>query len=209
MAYLYKRRQLLNISRMEGARENQFNFSSLLFDTLIGLVLFFGLEEFVHINNLVHLLLYFFITLIAVHWWLVFKSVDDCYDEEADNSATYILFGIFEVFIINYMFGSGKSYDYTFVTLFTIVLLLTNLGWAALWRYVGRWKTADTKRIAYMEAELDQTIKSDIYALVLFSTLLLFVPTLPAGFVVVLFVMYYCFYIFLTFKHKIVDIKLF
>ncbi len=72
----------------------QFSFSSLLFDTLFGLIVFFGLDSFLEIKEPIAFAFYIFSNIILIHWWLLFKSVDDTFGKEVENSVTDLLFGL-------------------------------------------------------------------------------------------------------------------
>jgi len=72
----------------------QIGFSSVLFDTLFGLILFFSLDSFLVIKGAASFIFYLFSTIIIIHWWLVFKSADDAFEEEVTDSAVDLIFGI-------------------------------------------------------------------------------------------------------------------
>ena len=64
----------------------QIEFSSVLFDTLFGLVLFFSIDSFLDIKDPLHFVFYLFSIIILVHRRLFFKAADDAFDEEVTDS---------------------------------------------------------------------------------------------------------------------------
>ncbi len=190
-------------------QHEQIEFSSVLFDTLFGLIIFFSLDSFLEIREPFHFVFYLFTAIIVVHWWLIFKSADDMFDEEVYNSSADLVLGILYIIILEYVILLSKEFNYYAVIWFLVALLTLDIVWAAIWRYLGEWDTKDRNKQKTMERELDSLIKIDVFALVLFIPVGLVANTLtPASFVSV-FIIAYLIYIFLTFKYKIIDLKIF
>ncbi|MEI8253484.1 MAG: hypothetical protein WCG25_07260 [bacterium] len=71
---------------MNVTKGQQIEFSSVLFDTLFGLILFFSIDSFLEIHNPLHFVLYLFTLIILIHRRLIFKSCDDAFDKEVTDS---------------------------------------------------------------------------------------------------------------------------
>lgn len=192
-------------------KTSQIEFSSVLFDTLFGLILFFGLDSVLDIKDFSHFAFYIFNTIILIHWWLIFKSADDAFETECENSLTDLLVGLVELFLMNFMILFSKSFDYQNALYFLIALLSLDLIWALLWKYTGEWKTKDAYKILTMDVELTGNIRANIIILVLSLLVLLLILggyLLPYQFVIA-YILIYAAYIYLTFKYRIIDIKIF
>lgn len=187
----------------------QINFSSILFDTLFGLILFFCLDSFLEIKGVLPFVFYIFSIVILVHWWLNFKSADDAFEEEVTNSAVDLVFGIIYVILIEYIILNAKLFAVTTATWFLISLLAMDLIWALIWRYAGRWNTIDKEKIKRMEKELDHCILVNSAAIAVFIFLVTTAQFLPLPFYVASFIILYIIYIVATFKTKIIDLKIF
>lgn len=194
---------------MRGKEVYQVSFSGLLFDTLFGLILFFGLDSFLDITSAPHFIFYLFATIVVIHWWLLFKSADDAFGDEVEDSASDIVFGIIDLLMLEYILLYAKTFQYTTSTWFLVGLLMVDLCWALIWRYVGKWDTTDRDRIGRMERELDRTIRIDIAAAVLFSMLGLFGGALATFPYVAVFVLAYVAYIILTFRTGVLNLRIF
>ncbi len=194
---------------MRARDAQQIGFSTLLFDTLFGLVLFFGLDSFLDITSAPHFIFYMFATIILVHWWLTFKSADDAFSGEVQDSTADLLFGIIYLILIEYIILYAKTFQYSMVTWFLLALLSVDLVWALIWRFVGSWDTKKRSAIVIMERELIHNIVINGVAIVLFSILGALHAVLSSASYVLAFVLLYLFYIFLTFKTKILDLKIF
>lgn len=188
---------------------SQIEFSSLLFDTLFGLVLFFNIDLFLDIKNPWHLALYFASFFVLVHWWLIFRSADDAFEEEVTDSAADLIFGIIYLIFIDYIILLSRAFDYRGATIFLAALLSIDLVWALIWRYVGEWQSKDPEKIKMMEKELDHTIRIDSVALLCFVPLVAITNFLSAAAFVTIYILVYLLYIIMTFKTKIIDIKIF
>lgn len=187
----------------------QIDFSSVLFDSLFGLILFFCLDSFLEIKGVLPFIFYIFSIVILVHWWLNFKSSDDAFGEEVTNSAVDLVFGIIYVILIEYIILNAKLFAVTTATWFLISLLAMDLLWALIWRYVGKWNTIDKEKMKRMEKELDHTILVDSSAVAIFIFLVMMAQFLPLPFSVASFIILYIIYIIATFKTKIIDLRIF
>lgn len=188
---------------------NQIEFSSVLFDTLFGLVLYFSLDSFLEISSIIHFIFYLFTSFILVHWWLLFKTADDSYGTEVTSSALDIIIGIAEIIFLEFIILFAQQAEYRMSLLFMLMLLFVDIVWGILWRFVGKWRTSDKVKIKQMENELESTITSDLAAFVGFITIFMLMFLLPNTYTVLLTIICYIFYIFLTFKTKVIDIKIF
>lgn len=197
---------------MKKEERQRVEFSSLLFDTYFGLLLYFTIEKFLIIGDPLHFAFYLWSTVFLIHWWLLFKSADDAFGREVSDSTADLLFGIVYVVFIQLAILFAAEFDYIKSALFVILLLAVDLAWALIWRYAGPWETTrDRGRIAFMEHELDANIATNAVMIPLFSALLginHFNPLTPLLFVVI-FVFLYALYIMLTYRHKILNLDLF
>lgn len=187
----------------------QKGFSSVLFDTLFGLVLFFSVDSFLDITNAPHFLLYFFSTIILIHWWLAFKSADDAFKEEVSDSAVDLIFGIVYIILIEYIILMSRGFDYIHATGFLLALLSIDLCWALAWLYIGSWRTKDKEKIKRMETELKNLIITNVIAFSLYGILMLFGNSIHPTTYILFFIIFYLFYIFLQFKNKVIDLHIF
>lgn len=187
----------------------QLEFSSVFFDTLFGLVLFFGLDSFLEIKGTANFIFYILATIIVVHWWLLFKSADDAFTEEVTDSAVDLVFGIVDIILIDYIILLAKTSNYLGATGFLIGLLSFDLLWAIAWRYIGTWHTKDEEKIRFMEHDLNHTIIIDIIGILLFAFLFYFAKDLPALPYVFVAVIFYAIYILLSFKNKVINLRIF
>ncbi len=119
-------------------RNEQIAFSNILFDSLFGLVLFFSIDSILDIENPASLFFYLFTIIILAHWWLMFKSCDDAYNEEVTDSALDLIIGVIQVIFIEFIVLASRSSDYLLAIKFLIALLLVDLLWAIIWLYVGK-----------------------------------------------------------------------
>ncbi|MDD3285662.1 MAG: hypothetical protein PHG95_03465 [Patescibacteria group bacterium] len=187
----------------------QIGFSSVLFDTLFGLILFFCLDSFLDIRGFTPFVFYIFSVIILVHWWLIFKSADDAFGEEVSDSALDLLFGVVYVIFIEYIILDAKAFDMAGATLFLLALLFLDLAWALAWRYIGQWESKDKKKIASMEKELSNNIWVDLMIIPLFVFLFLLAPYLPDIAYLIIFIVLYLLFVISTFRHRIIDLKIF
>jgi len=150
---------------------HEIEFSSLFFDTLFGLILFFGLDSFLEIKDPVHFLFYLSVSGIVVYWWLTYKAIDDIFGNEVSDSVTDMIIGLCQIGILNFMLLTSKTFDYVTVTYLLAILFMTDLVWAILWKYAGKWKTKSRIRREKMELYLSRHIRLDA-AMVVVSVLL-------------------------------------
>lgn len=188
---------------------NQLDFSTLLFDTIFGLILFYSFDALLDLQTPVRTIFYLFSMIILIHWWLMFKSSDDTFRDEVTDSAADIVFGIVDAVILYYLVQYSRGSDFRVAAAFLVGLFAADFLWAAAWRFLGAWRTKDRARITEMEHELDKTIALDIVFMAVFG--LLFAlrhgssDALFAGTFIVLYVLYIIF----TFRYKILDMDIF
>lgn len=187
----------------------QKEFSTVLFDSLFGLILFFCLDSFLEIKGVLPFIFYLFSVVILVHWWLIFKSADDAFDEEVTDSAIDLAFGIIYIILIEYIILNAKIFAVTTSTWFLISLLTVDLIWALIWRYVGKWQTKNKTKIKSMENELDNNIWISSLMIFIFSFLVIISQFLPVSLYILGFIFLYLIYIVITFKKKIIDLRIF
>lgn len=187
----------------------QIAFSSILFDSLFGLILFFGLDSFAEIKGGLPFTFYLFSTIILVHWWLIFKSADDAFSEEVTDSAVDIVFGIIYVILVEYIILSSKVFNVVAATGYLVALLAVDLVWALAWRYVGEWNTKSKPRIKRMEKELGHNIYLNFFTILTFAALAVLSLVISAEIYVLLFIILYSLYIIFTFRTKIIDLRIF
>jgi len=187
----------------------QIEFSNLLFDTLFGLVLFFGIDSFLEIKEPLYFIFYLFSMIIVIHWWLAFKAADDAFEKEVTNSAIDLVVGIIELILIEYIILMARSYNYPAAIWFLISLLGIDILWTIIWRYFGKWRTKEPELIKSMEQELDHNLKADLTALILMILLALIVPYVSFTIFIISFILIYLFFIIQTFRLKIIDINIF
>ncbi|MFH1712654.1 MAG: hypothetical protein ABH896_00490 [Candidatus Jacksonbacteria bacterium] len=184
-------------------------FSPLFFDTLFGLVIFFSLDSFFDIKDISHFIFYLFSTIIVVHWWLMFKSSDDSFGEEVTDSAADLVFGIIYVILLEYVVLFAKDFNYQMSTYYLFALLVLDLIWVTAWKYIGDWHTRDKKKISSMQKELDSNIRVTLFSIVLFIIFIIFGLNKAPVISVTWFILSYLTFIFLTFKYKIINIRIF
>ena len=194
---------------MKIKRGQQIQFSTVLFDTLFGLILFFSLDSFMEIKDPVHFIFYLFSIIILVHRWISYKACDDAFDEEVTDSGLDLIIGIVQLVLIEYVVLCARWADYVTTGWFLIALIVLDLIWTLVWRYVGKWHTRDKNKIKAMENELNNNLKIDIVAFVVFLWLLLLSPLLSPLVFVIGFIWLYIIYIILSFRYKIIDLDIF
>ncbi len=187
----------------------QIEFSTVLFDTLFGLILFFCLDSFLEIKGIIPFIFYLFSIIILVHWWLIFKSADDAFNEEVTDSAVDLFFGIIYIILIEYIILNAKSFAVTSATGFLIGLFVLDLVWALVWRYIGRWNTKDSDKIKRMEKELNHNIIVNSVMILIFAFLLAMAQFLTPNLYIIVFIILYIVYISATFETKIIDLRIF
>ena len=187
----------------------QLSFSSLIFDTLFGIAIFFSIDSFMEIKGIPQLLFYAFSIIVIVHWWLNFKSADDMFTTEVSNSVTDIALGIVEVILLQYFIINAKDFSYMTSTILISIVILLDLAWGLIWRYIGKWKTNNISKIDKMNKELETTIKLDFCILIAFILILAISSIISEIWFLALFFLTYIIYIIFSFKLKIIDLEVF
>lgn len=188
---------------------NQLEFSSLLFDTIFGLILFYSFDSLIGIGSMLIMAFYLFSMLILIHWWLIFKSTDDSFNEEVTDSAADIVFGIVYAVVLYYLVQSSRATDFRTATAFMLGLFVLDFVWSAIWRYVGSWRTNDKDRIRNMEGILNKSLALDFLFAACFAVLFVVQRQLPDLAFILAYVGFYVAYITLTFKTKTLNIDIF
>jgi hypothetical protein len=124
---------------------SQLDFSSVLFDSLFGLILFFSFDSFLDVAGVPNFILYVFSIVILVHWWLLFKSVDDILKTEVTNSVVDIIFGIVDIILLVFITIYSKYFNMPNVILFTVTANI--VGVPAISLPSGVVATADDKNM--------------------------------------------------------------
>lgn len=188
---------------------HQVEFSSVLFDTLFGLNLFYGFDTFFEIKEVLPFVMYLFSMFVLLHWWLLFKASDDLLQEEVSNSALDTIFGLIDIILIYYIVLLASKFMYKEMVLFILLLLLADLVWALIWRYAGNWETKNPRDIKAKEHELNTTIAIDSVFVALFLALFFSYNYLSILQFCIGIVSIYIAYIIATFRFEIADIKWF
>lgn len=100
-----------------------------------------------------------------IHWWVIFRSADDLYQKEVNNSLADLGFGIIYIGLLEFVTLYSREFEYVTVMWFVFGFFLVDFFWALLWRFVGRWKNKEKVRL--MEAELNISLKIDILMVLL------------------------------------------
>ena len=194
---------------MEIRKAEQLGFSGLLFDTLFGLIFYYSIDSFLDIKDPTHFIFYLFSIVILAHRWLYFKASKDAFNEEVSNSAIWLLVGIAQLVLIEFIVLFARTWDYIVSTYFLIALVSVDMLWTCIWRYIGKRRTTDKQKIRAMESELNNSLRIDIIGLILFISLVLLAPLLSPLAFVIGFIALYCICIVLSFVYKIIDIDIF
>lgn len=187
----------------------QVDFSSVLFDSLFGLILFFSMDSFLDITDPVHFIFYLFTTVILVHWWLLFKCSEDLYGQDVNNSITDMVLGLGFIVFLEFAVLYARDFDYIMATWALLGVFVLDIIWTMLWRYVGKWEARDPKLISSMQNELDISLRLIILMIVLTVINLGVSKYLNAWQYLILFMLDYCVFIWLTFKYKLIDLDIF
>lgn len=190
-------------------KKNQIEFASILYDTIFGLILYFGMDSFLDVTGPAHFVFYFFSNIILIHWWLIFKSNDDAFGDECSDSVLDLVLSVVFLVLLEFVVLFSKTFDYEKVFYFLIALLGVDLIWALIWKLIGRWRTKDRARIYSMERELSGNIWADIVISIFLLPLFFLINYVSAGYFVLVFVVIYLLYILLTFHYRIIDIDWF
>jgi hypothetical protein len=192
-------------------RAYQKSFDTVLFDTLFGLILFFNIDLFIDIKDTYHLIWYLFSFFVVIHWWLEFKSADDAFGSEVDNSFVDIIFGIIYIIFIDYAILLARNYDYIGSSFFILAVIFMDFLWALVWKCFGKWSTKNKVRIKSMEDELTHTLWADsigIFSIVLLFCLNVILVLSSVQFMIAMMV-FYIIFVVLTFRLHIIDLKLY
>ena len=190
-------------------KAHQLEFSSILFDTLFGLIIFFNLENFLQIKEPLHFFFYLLSVFIVVHWWLMFKSTDDNYGIEASFSVVDLLMGIGYIVSLAYFVNFASEFLLVKAVFALVVLFVLELTWSLAWQYIGKWHTKNKNAIKKMEWELNVTIITDVVVLVLLAILWLVGSLISAPVFVGIFLAIYALYVYLTFHYKMISFQIF
>lgn len=190
-------------------KTNQIEFASILYDTIFGLILYFGMDSFLDITEPVHFIFYFFSNIILIHWWLIFKSNDDAFGSECSDSVLDLVLSVFLLVLLEFIVLFSKTFEYEKVFYFLVALLSVDLAWALIWKFIGKWKTKNGPEIHSMEKELSGNIWADIVISIFLLPLFFLVTYVSAGYFVLVFALIYLLYVLLTFHYKVIDINWF
>ncbi len=194
---------------MKLTETHQLEFTTLLFDVLFSLVLFFGIDSFLEIKIASHFIFYIAANIVLIHWWLIYKSAYDMFGTEITNSVTYIIIGIIELIFLDYFIMSAAAFHYTAAVVYLLALFAIDFIWAVVWRYAGQWQTKDEAKIRRMEGELDSAIRLNAIMAVLLLGMTLTAMSISFSLFFAVFIGIYTLFIFSTFKKKIIDLKIF
>lgn len=197
------------IKRDEVLPERHTEFSPALFDTLFGLLMFLNITSFFSVRGTTQVL--FFATCIGVvlHWWLKYKSADDTYGLEVNNSTLDLLFGLFEIIILQAALIAAARGDLVHAVFYLTLPLLTESVWALLWRFFGRWQRNSRKRVRYMEQELEYTTFLNLGVAAALGTLIAIASSVTAAQFAGGFIAIYALYVVLTWRWELIDVKAF
>ncbi len=189
--------------------ENQIAFSSLLFDTLFGLILYFSIDSFLELDSIYHLIFYVFTLVIVVHWWLMFKAESDVYDEEVSHSVVDLSFGLIFLVLLAYLELLSQVFDYRTSLQVMLCMIGVDLLWTTVWRFVGEWKTKNKEKIKLMEYMLNQNLFASSMCALGYLGLWVVLPHISEFWFLAAYVSIYIIYMFETFRRKIIDIDFF
>ncbi|OGC82570.1 MAG: hypothetical protein A2V81_01310 [Candidatus Abawacabacteria bacterium RBG_16_42_10] len=187
---------------------HQIDFPMVLFDSLYGLILFFNLDSFLDITDPLHFVLYVFSLIVVIHWWFEYKSADDCYGEEISRSTVNTIIGVILIILLEFFILKMKDGKFYAALSFLMLIFVADIVWALIFRFLGRWKTKDKKLMTYMENELERNMVVDLVALILLAGLFFAFPYIEIFWFVMSLLLIYIFYIYLTYKYKIIDVEI-
>lgn len=197
------------LKRSDIIPEHQTEFSPLLFDVLFGLLLFQSIGWFFSLKDAVHFCFFALSLLIIIHWWMKYKSEEEVYGLDVNNSSLDLLFGVAEVVILEAAMLAATQADYITAAFFFILPLLTDAVWALLWRIFGKWRRSSKQKIVFMERLLERTMVLDLAFAAIIGGVLTAGVSMTAGLFVAIFAAVYCLYIVLTFVLEMVGLKIF
>lgn len=188
----------------------QHEFASVLYDTLFGLVLFFSLDSFLDVTDPAHFLFYLFATAVLIHWWLMFKSSEDIFGNEFRVTALHLVLNLSVILLLEFFILNARSFHYLAAALFLLAVFCVDLLWTILALRIHRFK-AKGRALAAMRKELWYIVGTDTLIIGLFGALTAatFLFALPALVFVLGFVAIYLLFIQLSFRFKIIDLKVF
>ena len=187
---------------------HQIEFPTILYETIFGLIIYFNLDSFAQIKNSLHFIFFFTSFILVIHWWLMFEAAADQFGEETRSSALNLSLNIVYLTLINYIVQFAAVFDYYKANIFLLLLLIGDILWALIWKHVKPWKTTDSLRIKEMKLELIKIIKSDLILVIPVIALLVVGNIISPISFVLIFAISYFLYIFITFKWKIIDLRL-
>lgn len=197
------------LRRKDVIPEQQTEFSPLLFDVLFGLLLFQSIGWFFAIRDAVHFSFFALSLLVVIHWWMKYKSEEEVYGLDTNNSSVDLLFGVVEIVFLEAAMLAATKADYVSAAFFFLLPLLSETVWAVLWRVFGKWKRSSKQKIAFMERLLERTVLLDLSFAAVIGGLLTTSVNLTAGMFVGIFAVIYASYIVLTFVFEMVGLKIF
>ena len=197
------------LKRSDVVPEHQTEFSPLLFDVLFGLLLFQSIGWFFALKDAIHFCFFALSLLIIIHWWLKYKSEEEVYGLDVNNSSLDLLFGVIEIVLLEAAMLAATQADYVAAAFYFALPLLTEAAWALLWRIFGTWRRSSRQKIGFMERLLERTLLLDLSIAALIGGLLTTSVSLTAGQFVAIFAAVYSVYIVMTFAFEIVGLKIF
>jgi hypothetical protein len=192
---------------MASTKVQQMEFPGVLFDVLFGFIMFLSIDSFLGIDSPLHFVFYLFSLIILIHWWLIFKSAGDISSEAFRVPGLPIIIRITELIIIEHAVLAAGSFDFILMVWFIVSLIFINLLWAVARRYAGECIGTNERKIKGSKKDLDGILVVNSVVLMLFSFLALFSQFAQVSTSAVIFIVFYCFFIALTFRYKIIDLK--
>lgn len=197
------------LKRSDVIPEHQTEFSPLLFDVLFGLLLFQSIGWFFALKDAVHFCFFALSLVVIIHWWMKYKSEEEVYGLDVNNSSLDLLFGVIEIVLLEAAMLAATQADYVSAAFFIAMPLVTEAVWALLWRIFGSWSRSSKPKVKFMERLLERTLFLDLSFAALIGGLLMSSVSLTAGQFVAIFAAIYAVYIVLTFVFEIVGLKIF
>lgn len=187
---------------------HQIEFPNILYETIFGLIIYFNFDSFTRITNFSHFLFFFTSFILVIHWWLMFEAAADQFGEETRGSALNLSLNILYLTLIDYIVKFSAEFDYYKTNIFLFLLLVLDIAWALIWKYIKPWRTKDISKINEMNLELIKIIKSDLMLIIPIIGLLIFRNIISPLVFISVFIIAYFFYILITFKWKIIDLRI-
>lgn len=197
------------LKRSDVIPEHQTEFSPLLFDVLFGLLLFQSIGWFFALKDAVHFCFFALSLIVIIHWWMKYKSEEEVYGLDVNNSSLDLLFGVVEIVLLEAAVMAATQADYVSATFFFALPLVTEAVWALLWRIFGSWRRSSKPKVQFMERLLERTLLLDLSFAAIIGGLLTSSVSLTAGQFVGVFAGIYALYVILTFVFEIVGLKIF